>query len=78
MQCLPVSDFEWMQEEEIQAMTAEWVQSIAEDAGSGFIFEVDMFLPNEYHEMFSDYSLAPEKIIGVSKTYIKATISRER
>ena len=62
MQSLPTGNFKWMTENEIQTkMTLENIRTIPEDSKRGYILEVDMYLPQDYHEKMSDYPLAPEK-----------------
>ena len=62
MQCLPVGDFKWMTAKEIETlMTLEKIRSIPEDSKRGFILEVDMHLPKDFHDKMSDYPVAPEK-----------------
>ena len=61
MQHLPVSDFAWMLQEDVDTITLAWILSIAPDAKRGYIFEVDIHTPKREHSHLSDYPLAPEK-----------------
>ena len=55
-QPLPVGDFKWKTDfEDFEVMT------IADDADIGYILEVDLGYPEELHDLYSDYPLAPEK-----------------
>ena len=63
MQYLPVSDFEWLSENEIKKITINWIHSIKKDSEKGYIFEVDLHTPSERHDKFSNYPLAPERKI---------------
>ena len=52
-QLLPVSNFEWMNEEELE----NW-RDLGE--GKGCILEVDLLYPEELHDLHNDFPLAPE------------------
>ena len=38
------------------------VTQVADDAEYGYIMEIDGYMPNDKHDIFNDYPLAPEKI----------------
>ena len=38
------------------------VTQVADDAEYGYIMEIDGYMPNDKHDLFNDYPLAPEKI----------------
>ena len=38
------------------------VMQVADDAEYGYILEIDGYMPNDKHDIFNDYPLAPEKI----------------
>ena len=61
MQYLPVSDFEWLLQKDINAITLNWIHSIQPDNKLGYIFEVDLHSPADVHDKFSNYPLAPEQ-----------------
>ena len=52
-QLLPVSNFEWMNEEDLE----NW-RNLGE--GKGCILEVDLLYPEELHDLHNDFPLAPE------------------
>ena len=54
-QPLPVGDFAWMTEEELQ----NWERFVKEE-GKGCILEVDLLNPRELHDLHNDFPLAPE------------------
>ena len=54
-QPLPVADFAWMNEEELQ----NWKRFVDEE-GKGCILEVDLLYPRELHDLHNDFPLAPE------------------
>ena len=58
-QPLPISDFQWMSEQEMEDMN---VTSVADDADIGYILEVNLEYPPELHDLHNDYPLAPEKM----------------
>ena len=80
MQHLPVGDFKWLTQDDIQrSMTPEKIGCIPEDSERGFILEVDMHLPDELHEYMSDYPVAPEKksISGAQLSQYQRDILRD-
>ena len=38
------------------------VMQVADDAEYGYILEIEGYMPNNKHDIFNDYPLAPEKI----------------
>ena len=54
-QPLPVEEFEWMSEADLQ----NW-KNFVEEEGKGCILEVDLFYPKELHDDHNDFPLAPE------------------
>ena len=61
-QPLPVSDFKWLNCNQMSKMTADRISQIEDDATYGYILEVDLNYPEELHDMHSDFPLAPEKM----------------
>jgi len=57
-QSLPVSDFRWLDESEIEHFD---VQNIAEDSNEGYVIECDFTYPTHLHNRHSDLPLATEK-----------------
>lgn len=53
---LPVSDFEWCEEE----FTEERIKDLADDASIGYIFEVDLEYPDSLHDLHKDYPFCAE------------------
>lgn len=56
---LPEKDFKWLTLEQIDQFD---VSSIADDAQSGYILEVDLEYPSYLHDQHSDYPLAQETL----------------
>ena len=54
-QPLPVEEFEWMSEADLQ----NW-KNFVEEEGKGCILEVDLLYPKELHDDHNDFPLAPE------------------
>ena len=54
-QPLPVKEFDWMSEEDLQ----NW-KNFVEEEGKGCILEVDLLYPKELHDDHNDFPLAPE------------------
>ena len=66
---LPISDFWWLNENEIGDLNVDTVPSESE---TGYILEVDMEYPKELHDSHIDYSLAPENVcIDATMSYTK-------
>lgn len=66
-QMLPTSDFQWLSEQEKIDLD---VMSIKEDSSEGYVFEVDIYYPQELHDKHSDLPFLAEQIIpptGTSK-----------
>ena len=58
IQSLPVSDFKWVDEKDLQSFD---VMTVQDDADTGYFLEVDLEYPKELHDLHSDYPLAPKK-----------------
>ena len=56
---LPISDFWWLNENEIDNLDFDTVPSESE---IGYTLEVDMEYPTSLHDSHSDYPLAPENV----------------
>ena len=59
IQPLPVSDFNFLTEKEINKFN---LNSISENSELGYILECDLKYPEELHNLHNDYLLCPEKI----------------
>ena len=55
---LPTKDFKWNTEE----WTKERIMSIKDDAETGYMFKVDLHIPEELHDKFNNYVPCPENI----------------
>ena len=62
-QPLPVGDFKWLTEEELDEMTNDHAKI------KGCTLEVDLEYPDDLHDLHSDYPFAPESVTvnGVEK-----------
>lgn len=58
IQSLPVSDFKWVDEKDLQSFD---VMTVQDDTDTGYFLEVDLEYPKELHDLHSDYPLAPKK-----------------
>lgn len=56
MQYLPIGEFEWCQKN----FTVDDILNIADDASTGYIFEVDLEYPQHLHDHHKDYPFCPE------------------
>ena len=73
---LPVRDFKWLSDEEIDNFN---ILKISDYSENGYILEVDIKYPKELHNTHSDYPLAPEnKLIDKSmlSNYLKKEFNR--
>ena len=59
IQALPVSDFNFLTEKEINKFN---LNSISVNSEVGYILECDLKYPEELHNLHNDYPLCPEKI----------------
>jgi len=57
-QPLPVSNFEWMNENELENR-----KEFSDQEGKGRILEVDLEYPKELHDLHNEYPLAPERVV---------------
>ena len=60
VQPIPISDFKWVEEKDLQSFN---VMTVPDDADTGYFLEVDLHYPKELHNLHSDYPLAPEKML---------------
>lgn len=58
-QALPVDEFRWLEDQEIESLN---INSVSDDREDGFILEVDLDYPPELHDLYNEYPLAPEKM----------------
>jgi hypothetical protein len=58
-QHLPISNFRFLSEQEINQLD---IDSIADDASTGYILEVDLNYPSKLHDLHNCFPLAPEKM----------------
>ena len=56
---LPISDFWWLNENEVGDLDIDTIPSESE---TGYVLEVDIEYPKELHDSHSDYPLAPESV----------------
>ena len=59
-QYLPVGDFKWVPEKDLQTLD---VMAVEDEADIGYFLEVDLDYPEALHDLHSDYPLAPEKML---------------
>ena len=60
-QYLPHSNFKHV--EKLDTFSPEYIQSIGDEATTGYIFEVDLEYPHELHDLHNSYPLAPENVV---------------
>lgn len=61
-QSLPLSNFRFLNQQEIDALD---ITSVADDADEGFILEVDLFYPDNLHRTHNDLPFCPEKCVPI-------------
>ena len=59
---MPVGNFRWEKDENVELIDEEWVKRFAENGDEGCFLEVDLEIPERIHDETSDYPLCPEKI----------------
>ena len=58
-QYLPYSRYKWLGKKEISYFCLNF---ISENSSVGYILEVDLDNPSEFHDLHNDYPLAPENL----------------
>ena len=61
-QPLPLGDFRFLTQQEMEKFDTEFLKSIPPDSSSGYILECDLLYPSELHDLHADYPLAPEHL----------------
>jgi len=59
---LPVGDFRFLSEEEIDRFDTKFLNSVPSDSSTGYILECDLSYPPELHDLHADYPMAPEHL----------------
>lgn len=67
-QCLPISDFQWLSQDEINNFN---LHEIPFDSERGFILEVDIQYPKDLHEEHNNYPFCVEKNKPPNSNYTK-------
>ncbi|XP_030751512.1 uncharacterized protein LOC115879024 [Sitophilus oryzae] len=72
-QYLPYGGFKWLNENEISNLN---IQNISNESNKGYILEVDLYIPSEVHDFFSDLPPCPEHDIpkGSKNSKLLATL----
>ena len=65
-QYLPYSGLKWLNQKETVRFN---VDSIEENSSIGYILEVDLEYPSEFHDLHNDYPLAPKKL-GINQNML--------
>ena len=68
-QHLPLGDYQWIDEWEITLLQQN-ILGISDTNSKGYILEVDLEIPNELHDKFSDFTLCPERLFTSAKKSI--------
>ena len=59
---LPIGGFRWLTPEQIEMLsTKEAIESLDDHGRLGFVFEVDLDIPNELHDRFNDLPPGPRE-----------------
>ena len=76
---LPTSGFEWLDLDGIQKMERMTFGNRKLPEGAGCALEVDLHIPEDLHDHFADYPLAPERteVNGVEKLMQNLTDKRK-
>ena len=59
---LPVSDFEWIEKDDISELDDDFMKSYDEDDDIGYYFEVDVEYPRNLHKLHSDLPFLTERM----------------
>jgi len=60
---LPHDSFQWVDDDIVKSWDEDYIMSIPENREFGYIFEVDLDYPAEFHDEDNDYPLAPERLV---------------
>ena len=60
-QLLPISDFRWLNDDEVKQWNDTYINSLDPMGSDGYILEVDLEYPESLHDHHNDYPLAPER-----------------
>jgi hypothetical protein len=58
---LPTGDFKFLSREEMKTFTPQKIMQLKADDDEGYVFEVDISIPEDLHDKFDDFPVAPEK-----------------
>ncbi len=58
---MPVRDFHWLEEEEIEQLQLDLL-NMSDEQTEGYILEVDLYYPKNLHETHNSFPLAPEQL----------------
>ena len=65
LQChqkLPVSDFKWVEKEDILKVDEKFIENYDENSDIGYVLEVDVEYPKSLHKLHSDLPFLPERM----------------
>jgi hypothetical protein len=60
-QYLPIRNFKWLKDEEIDQIDSQWVKNISDESDTGYILEVDLDYPDHLHDLHNSYPFCIDK-----------------
>lgn len=79
---LPLKDFDFCRPHELRAFEREVASTgtldIADDAETGYMFEVDLTVPDDVHDYLNEYPLAVEKMVVTDDMLSDTTLAMKR
>ena len=60
-QKLPVDDFNWIEEDNLSKFDEKLIKDYDENSDKGYILEVDIEYPKNFHKLHSDLPFLPER-----------------
>ena len=58
-QSLPINNFQWVTEDELKNINEDFIHRLDDSSETGYMFDVDISIPEELHDAFNEYPPAP-------------------
>ena len=60
-QKLPVRDFKWIEKDNLLKLNEKFIKNYDVDSDIGYLLEVDVHYPRNFHRLHSDLPFSPER-----------------
>ena len=75
---LPVDGFKWLEKDDISKFTEEFIKNYDENSDKGYVLEVDVEYPENFHKLHSDLPFLPERIKISKCTKLVFTVQNKK